>query len=135
MKYLLDTNIVCEPHRKHPDAGCLQWLQSQLLGAMATSTITLAEVWQGVMDLDVADKRRPILTRFAEHLPQAFRLLRFDERAAKAWGEITRRGQQPLPVRDSLIAAIAQSQRLTVVTRDDAPFKRVGCRTLNPFAG
>ena len=134
MKFLLDTNIVCEPHRQKPDAGCVAWLQAQIPGAMATSAITLAEVWQGVLDLDVADRRRPVLARFAENLSQVFRPLCFDERAAKTWGEITRRGRPPLPVRDSLIAAIALSRKLTVVTRDESPFKRAGCRTLNPFA-
>lgn len=133
MKFLLDTNIVCEPFRKRPDPRCLEWLQSQTPGGLATSTITLAEVWQGVLNLDVSDKRRPIFTRFAENLPQVFRILRFDERAARTWGAITRRGLAPLPVRDSLIAAIALSRKLTVVTRDDGPFQRAGCRTLNPF--
>ena len=116
VKFLLDTNVVCEPHRQQPDASCVAWLQAQIPGAIATSTITLAEIWQGVLDLDIADKRRPLLTRFAENLPQAFRLLTFDERAAKTWGELTRRGQQPLPFRDSLIAAIALTRKLTVVT-------------------
>lgn len=100
---------------------------------MATSTITLAEVWQGSLNLELSDKRRPILTQFSENLPKVFRMLRFDERSAKAWGEITRRGLPPLPVRDSLIAAIALGRKLTVVTRDEGPFQRSGCRTLNPF--
>ena len=134
MKFLLDTNIVCEPLRPQPDADCVAWLQSQDPRFLATSTITLAEIWQGVVNLARSDKRRPILMRFSENLPRVFRMLRFDERAAMAWGEITRRGAPPLPVRDSLIAAIALSRKLTVVTRDVGPFDRAGVRTRNPFA-
>lgn len=135
MKFLLDTNIVCEPLAKKPDAGCVSWLESQAQGMLVTTTITLAEVWQGVLNLDDTDKRRPLLMRFSESLPKVFRMVGFDERAAKSWGEITRRGLSPLPVRDSLIAAIALSRRLTVVTRDQRPFKQAGCRTVNPFTG
>lgn len=133
MKVLLDTRIICESIARRPDAGCVEWLGARNPGELATSTITRAEVWQGVLNLDVADKRRVVFARFAEDLSQVFRMIRFDERAANAWEGISRRGLPPLPVRDSPIVAIALCRKRMVVTRDEDPFQHAGRRTRNPF--
>jgi len=93
-----------------------------------------AELWQGIFNLTTGGKRRGPLTAFVNEPPDTMRVLGLDQRAARKWGEITRRGLDPLPVRDSLIAVIALSRNLTVVTRDWGPIKRAGCQTLNPFA-
>jgi toxin FitB len=134
VKFLLDTNVLSQPFALKPDAGCLRWLEERTEHEVATTSLTVAELWQGIFNLAASDKRRGPLTSFVSELPDAMRVLSFDQRAARKWGEITRRGLDPLPVRDSLIAAIALSRNLTVVTRDLGPFKRAGCRTLNPFA-
>ena len=133
MRFLLDTNVIRQPFAPAPDSGCLRWLDEQTENDVATSSLTVAELWQGIYNLAAGDKRRGPLTTFVNELPDSMRVLSFDQRAARKWGEITRRGLDPLPVRDSLIAAIALSRHLAVVTRDLGPFKRAGCRTLNPF--
>jgi predicted nucleic acid-binding protein len=38
-----------------------------------------------------------------------------------------------LPLRDSLIAAIARSRGYRIVTRDVVPFERLGCKVVNPW--
>jgi predicted nucleic acid-binding protein len=58
--------------------------------------------------------------------------LEFDLRAAKACGELTARLPK-LPVRDSLIAAVALSRSLTVVTRDLVTFAAAGCKVITPW--
>ncbi len=134
MKYLFDTNALCEPTRKRPDEEFLRWF-SELDGEPPyTTTISLAEVWQGWFRLPAKHPRRRELRFWAERLPDAFRLLKFDAAAAQAWGELTASGD-PLPVRDSIIAAIALSRSLTVVTQDTGPFERAGCKVLSPWSG
>ena len=54
-------------------------------------------------------------------------------RAAAIWGELTAKASDPLPLRDSIIGAIARSRGYQVVTRDVAPFERMGCKVLNPW--
>ena len=107
--------------------------QPALTAAMSLSTITLAEVWQGWFNLDETHPDHTELRRFADNLPHAYRVLKFDEAAARKWGEITCEGHDPLPVRDSLIAAIALSRGYRVVSRDTAPFLRAGCKVVNPW--
>ena len=38
-----------------------------------------------------------------------------------------------LPLRDSLIAAIARSRGHRIVTRDTTPFERMGCKVVDPW--
>ena len=133
MNYLLDTNAVCEPKKRRPNAAFLDWFQAQDEADLHTSTITLAEVWQGWFNLDETHPDHTELRRFADNLPHAYRVLKFDEAAARKWGEITCEGHDPLPVRDSLIAAIALSRGYRVVSRDTAPFLRAGCKVVNPW--
>ena len=39
----------------------------------------------------------------------------------------------PLPLRDSFIAAIVRARGYRIVTRDTAPFERMGCKVFNPW--
>lgn len=134
MKYLLDTNVLSEPLKTKPNPECVGWLESQRLDSLATTAVSVGEIWQGIHSLEVQDKRRRVLTAYAKDVPRAFRVLSFDQRAALKWGELTSRSGLLLPVVDSLIAAIALSRNLTVATRDPSPFQRAGCRVVNPFA-
>ena len=60
-------------------------------------------------------------------------MLNFDSRAAAIWGELAARASGPLPLRDSLIAAIVRSRGYRIVTRDTKPFDRLGCKVINPW--
>ena len=46
---------------------------------------------------------------------------------------LTANASGPLPLRDSFTGAIARSRGYSVVTRDVAPFERMGCKVLNPW--
>jgi toxin FitB len=118
VKYLLDTNVLSEPLKSRPSPECIAWLESREPEALATTAISLGEIWQGIHGLARHDKRRIALTAYAKDVPRAFRVLSFDERAARKWGDLTSRGRPLLPVIDSLIAAIALSRNLTIATRD-----------------
>lgn len=133
MKYLLDTNVLSEPLKTRPSPECVAWLESHRPGSLATTSVSLGEIWQGIHGLADQDKRCRVLTNYAKDVPHAIRVLSFDQRAARKWGELTSRSGLLLPVIDSLIAAIALSRNLTVASRDLKPFARAGCRVVNPF--
>jgi hypothetical protein len=92
----------------------------------------LAEVWNGFHKLEPNHRDYHRIKIIATNLPRKYRVLNFDLRAAAIWGELTAKASA-LPLRDSFIGAIARSRGYQVVTRDVAPFERMGCKVLNPW--
>ncbi len=133
MNFVLDTNAVSETRKPRPNPGLLSWLYTQDPAHLFVTTVTLAEVWHGFHCLSPDHTDYDSVKRFATDLPGKYRVLNFDARAAAIWGEMTAHANGPLPLRDSLIAAIVRSRGHRIVTRDAAPFKRMGCKVLNPW--
>lgn len=100
---------------------------------MFITTVTLAEVWQGFHSLPLNHADYAKIKSFVQELPRHYRVLNFDARAAALWGKLTTQVAGPLPLRDSLIAAIALSRGYRVATRDVSPFERAGCKVINPW--
>ena len=75
-------------------------------------------------------------TSGSERFEESFgdRILAVDHADREAWGRIPAR-REPLPVLDRLIAATALVHGLDVVTRDTAPFERIGVPRLDPVVG
>ena len=133
MNYVLDTNVVSELRKPRPAPQVVDWHVAQDPAHLFLTTITLAEAWQGFHLLESAHPDYDRIKAFVVELPRRYRVLNFDARAAKAWGEMTAQADGPLPLRDSLIGAIARSRGYRVVTRDTAPFARMGCKIVNPW--
>jgi predicted nucleic acid-binding protein len=111
----------------------VDWLVTQDAGHLFVTTITLAEVWQGFHSLALTHPDYHSIKIFASELHQKYRVLNFDNRAAAVWGEMAAHAEGPLSLRDSFIAAIVRSRGYRVVTRDAAPFKRMGCKVVDPW--
>jgi len=133
VNFVLDTNAISETRKPRPNPGMLDWLYAQDPAHLFITTITLAEVWHGFHRLEPKHPDYDSIKRFASDLPRKYRVLNFDTRAAAIWGELTSYASGPLPLRDSLIAAIVRSRGYRIVTRDAAPFQRMGCKVLNPW--
>lgn len=116
-----------------PNAGILAWHAAQDPAHLFLTTITLAELWQGFHALSSEHPDYTGIRRFVSEIPRLYRVLNFDRRAARIWGELTARATGPLPLRDSLIAAVALSRGYRVVSRDTAPFSRAGCKIVAPW--
>ena len=125
MRYLLDTNLLCK--ETHPRAR--NWIVQHQL-QIAIASMTVAEIAQGIEALP-RSKRRTQLTNFLEELLQDYPVLPFDTAAARAWGNYVVKAGRPLPVRDSIIAAIALANNLEVVTENTRDF--VNIETVNPL--
>src|SRR5580658_1151584 len=110
----------------------MAWLDAQEPARLFITTITFGEAWLGLHRLPTNHSDYESIKRFIINLPRTYRVLNFDLRAAAIWGDLTARANGPLPLRDSFIGAIARSRGCRVVTRDVAPFQRMGCKVLNP---
>ncbi len=133
MNFILDTNTVSETRKPRPNPGLLDWLYAQDPAHLFITTVTLAEVWHGFHRLPPSHADYDSIKIFATNLPRKYRVLNFDTRAASVWGELTALADGPLPLRDSLIAAIVRSRGQRIVTRDTAPFERMGCKVVDPW--
>ncbi len=120
---LLDTNICIYAIRNRPTA-VLRRLRATRRGEIAISAITMAELQFGVAKSARPDANAEALRVFVA----PFEVLPFDDAAAAQYGRI-RSYLEPrgiaIGTMDLLIAAHAASIPATVVTNDEADFRRV----------
>jgi tRNA(fMet)-specific endonuclease VapC len=122
LAYLLDTDI-CIHALKKRNAALIDAFTTHD-GRMAVSDVTLYELYYGAERYDDPAARIAILENFAARLE----VLPFDTRAALHAGNIRatleRQGQM-IGAYDVMIAAIARSQGLVLVTGNVREFERV----------
>ena len=140
MSILLDTNVLSELLRAHPDSAVLAWVASQPASALCVSTVTQAEMMLGARLLP-AGKRRQQLEQGLEAMflnDFAGRILPFDSGCAANYAVVVaarRRAGTPISQFDGQIAATALSHRLGVATRNVSDFEGCGLAVTNPWGG
>lgn len=135
---LLDTNLISEPLRAAPEPRVVAWLDAQPLETLFLSVITVAELRYGVARLQSGRRRKGLVERLETQVLPAFagRILAFDLPATGAYADLMARAQgagKPIGMADGLIAAIAETHRMTVATRDTTPFAAAGVSVIDPW--
>jgi predicted nucleic acid-binding protein len=137
MNFLLDTCALSELIKKTPNANFLKWISSRPKDALFISAITIAELWQGVVNLPASAKKDKI-TRWFLELKNEYggHVLNVDSTVAEKYGELqglALRHGKPIPVLDCLIAATALSNHLILVTRNVKDFSCAEVKLFNPW--
>ena len=138
MRYLLDTNVICEWMKPEPAAGVTAWLNINKAEDLYLSVISFAELRRGVDRLAEGERRRRLDRWVREELPAWFegRVPLVTLEAADAWGELVAaseaRGRR-IGVMDGFLAAIAFTQGMTLVTRNVGDFSGVGIAMFCPW--
>jgi predicted nucleic acid-binding protein len=135
LSWLLDTDVLSQPARKHGDPAVVAWLRENKDDCF-TSSIVIAQLAYWVRSKDGA--QRTALQAWLTTLVDAMRgrIHGFNVSVAHAWADqqITlETAGQPMPLEDSYIAATARRYNLTVVTGNDRHFRRPGIKVFNPF--
>jgi predicted nucleic acid-binding protein len=136
---LVDTNVISEPMKARGDPRVAAWLDRQAPGTLFISTISIAEVLFGVAALPAGRRRARLAEVFEGEVLRLFagRILSFDLPAARTYAAImgaARSRGLAIGLADGQIAAIAAANKLSVATRDEAPFKAAGVETIDPWA-
>ena len=137
-RYLLDTNILSNITKPTPSESLLAWMSEQADEDLFISSLTIAEIWRGVLSKPAGKKRRE-LERWYEgpEGPQALfagRILSFDESAALVWGRLMAedaKAGHPRSALDMVVASIAEVNNCLVVTDNERDF--AGFDFLNPM--
>ncbi len=140
--YLIDTNVISSaaPARPVP-AGLVAWMDAQSEN-LFLSAVTVAEIEDGIAKLrrEGASRKSEDLAAWLEAVLHLYgdRILAFDTATARIAGELSdlARGQGQSPgLADIIIAATAQRNSLTVLTRNLKDFAPLGVAALDPFLG
>ncbi len=133
--YLIDTNIISEVGKgRRCDRHVAAWYREARDDELFLSVLVVGEIRQGIERLRPRNRQRAVsYERWLEEILASFaeRVLPVDERVAQIWGRMNARA--PLAVVDSLLAATAEANGLTLVTRNLKDIERSGVRCLNPF--
>jgi toxin FitB len=134
---VLDTNVLSESMSSSPNTSVRHWLSRQAPDQLFTTSVSMAEILQGI-ELLPAGKRRDGLLAGAETMFNLFRgrILHFHEDAARAFAPIAvlrRRRGRPITLFDAQIIAIAHAHGAALATRNTADFEGCGVRLINPW--
>ncbi len=131
--YLLDTNVVSELRRVKPHGAVLAWLQAVEDKDLYISVVTLAEIQAGIEITREQDpKRAAELEQWLNLVADTYNILPMDSAEFRAWAKLMHKKSDTL-YEDAMIAATAQVNNLTVVTRNVADFTVLNVKIFNPF--
>lgn len=139
MNFLLDTNVVSEWVRPHPNENVVRWLAEVDEDRTYLSVVTFAELRMGV-DAMTPGRRRELLKTWLEaELLARFegRILGVDLELAHAWGALMARGARAgvtVSAMDALIAASAEAHGFVLVTRDTRRLEELEIKYFNPWS-
>lgn len=135
MSWLLDTDVICQPAKRHGDARVVAWIERERNDCY-TSAVVIAQLayWVRTKEGRQRDALQKWLTRLIDAMHG--RIHGFNVSVAHVWAEQERtleKAGQRMPVEDSYIAATAKRHGLTIVTGNDQDFRRPGLKVFNPF--
>lgn len=138
MSFLLDTNVVSEWMKPHPNPGVVSWLAEVDEDRTFLSVVTLAELRYGIERMAAGRRRQRLDEWFQDELPLRFegRILTIDREVADACGTVVARSEdrgRRLEAMDVFIAATAKVHRLTLITRNTSDFESVVRDVVNPW--
>jgi hypothetical protein len=134
MTYLLDTNVISEIRKRHPDPQVMAWWDTVTSAEVFISALTIGEIRLGIERLRRKDSAQAeLLEQWLHGLRVSYQdhIISVDAGIAEEWGHLN--VPDPVPLIDGLLAATARMRGLILVTRNVADLARSDVRVLNPF--
>jgi predicted nucleic acid-binding protein len=132
----LDTNVISEQMRPHPNPSVIQWL-TRNDPQVALSTIVIGEITFGITRIR-NDERSPRLAFNLASLRSRMsgRIHPFDDSSADIYGDIMGQSHlagRTMSVLDGMIAAIALRHKAALATRNGRHFLDLGLTIIDPW--
>ena len=134
MKTLVDANVLSEATRADPNPLVVAWLREHER-QIVVDPIVLGEIWFGINLLPKGRRRSRLETWFDQGVARIV-CLPWDAATGIRWARLLadlRRSGQAMPVKDSMIAATALQNGLSIATRNEKDFQKAGIDVINPF--
>ena len=135
MRYLIDTNVLCELAKEKPNTQVARWFSSHADDTLLISTITIGEIAYGIEKRDDGKAKEELADWFKMVLLEWFKgaIIDLDTETMLLWGKLRASGRT-LPILDSQIAAAALANNARLVTRNTKDFDGIaGLLVENPF--
>lgn len=135
MSWLLDTDVISQPAKKHGDKRVIAWMQREKEHCY-TSTIVIAQLayWVRSKEGEQRNQLQQWLTRLTTAMQG--RILGFNLSVAYVWADqeiILEKAGKRMPLEDSYIASTARKYDLIIATGNVKDFDRPGIKVFNPF--
>ncbi|HKT47175.1 MAG TPA: type II toxin-antitoxin system VapC family toxin [Candidatus Acidoferrales bacterium] len=135
---VLDTDVVSALMRAEPEQRVVEWLDYQPRASIWITAITVMEIQLGVRMMSPGRRQAALTKSFQELVEQRIeqRVAPFDmvaaEKAAALMSSRRLRGQ-PVDVKDTMIAGIAEALGATLATRNVPHFADLTVAVVNPW--
>ena len=136
MKYLLDTNVVSEIRKANRNPKVAAFVKNINGPDLFISVISVGEIAFGIAKLPEGKKKADLSFWFDEQIPQQYegRIIPIDTEVALEWARLRVKAVKTLSPNDALIAAVALTHHLTLLTRNTRDFVTVeGLSLINPL--
>ena len=140
MKFLLDTCVISELVNKEPNSAVVEWIRSRRPGDLFLSVLTVGELEKGMTKLGRSNRAVALRQWLEVEIAGRFhdRIIPVSAEIARKWGEMCANAElrgKKRPAIDSLIAATAIVNGLTVATRNVDDMAGTGAKIFDPFSG
>lgn len=135
---VLDTNVISEAIKTHPDPAVVAWLES-LTGDVTITAVTLAELLAGIRRLPEGRRRSELdvaIDGAIQPYSNADGVLPFDQGAAEQYADVLAARERvglPIHTADAQIAAICRAHGAICATRNTKDFAQTGVDLINPW--
>ncbi|AWK15481.1 type II toxin-antitoxin system VapC family toxin (plasmid) [Candidatus Fukatsuia symbiotica] len=131
--YLLDTNIVSELRKIRPHGAVVSWIETIADTDLYLSAVTIGEIQAGIEITREQDAiKAASIEAWLNQVSTTYNILPMDAQTFRLWAKLMHRQSDTL-YEDTMIAATALMNNLTVVTRNIRDFELFDVSLLNPF--
>ena len=136
---VLDTNVLSEIMKPHPDSQVLSWVDSFPALQTAITTVTVAEILYGIGRVRDGARRRKLVSAAEKIFDEDFRdrIFVFDTDAAVEYATLVIEREaagRPISMTDAQIAAVCRVHQCTLASRNLRDLERTGVTTVNPWS-